>query len=155
MARGPRSSALSSTALAEIFDRLPNAIVVHRSGKILFANRAAAALADKTEPDALLGASVLDFVHPDSQPEAEARLERSLTSAPSERRAPLGQFTVKLRDTDGHSRVLEVATPEDIELDDGPARLLFTRDITEQTQLRRRLVTADRHSAMGTLAAAV
>jgi diguanylate cyclase (GGDEF)-like protein/PAS domain S-box-containing protein len=56
----------------------PDAIFVHHRGRIVFANRAGAVLLGATDPGAIIGRSVLDFVHPDARAAVEARLEKVL-----------------------------------------------------------------------------
>jgi diguanylate cyclase (GGDEF)-like protein/PAS domain S-box-containing protein len=56
----------------------PDAIFVHHQGKIVFANRAGATLLGASDPGAIIGRSVLDFVHPDAREVVEARLEKVL-----------------------------------------------------------------------------
>jgi PAS domain S-box-containing protein len=45
----------------------PDGIIVHRSGKVVFANPAALRLVHAHQPDDILGKSALDFVHPDQR----------------------------------------------------------------------------------------
>lgn len=46
----------------EILEFLPDAVIVHRSGKIVFANRMAALLAGADSAEALIGRSIEDFI---------------------------------------------------------------------------------------------
>ncbi len=50
-----------------VIDQSADFIVMHRAGKILFANRAAARAAGVEDPDEMVGRPVLDLVHPDSR----------------------------------------------------------------------------------------
>jgi len=64
----------AETALRESEDRLrrlvdvsPEAILVHREGKITFINEAGLTLLGAVSPQGVLGESILSFVHPDDQ----------------------------------------------------------------------------------------
>ena len=52
----------------------PDGIVVHRAGKIVFANDAAARLFGAATPDALIDRAVVDLVHPDFRPAVAERI---------------------------------------------------------------------------------
>jgi PAS domain S-box-containing protein len=54
----------------------PDAIAVHKQGRIVFANPAAARLLGARSPDELTGRSLLEFVHLDSRPSVLDRLQR-------------------------------------------------------------------------------
>jgi diguanylate cyclase (GGDEF)-like protein/PAS domain S-box-containing protein len=56
----------------------PDAILVHHRGKIVFANRAGAALLGASDPGEIMGRSVLDFVHRDDRATVQARLRKVL-----------------------------------------------------------------------------
>ncbi|MGL5196907.1 MAG: PAS domain S-box protein, partial [Chroococcales cyanobacterium] len=68
--RAERQKAESALAKSEeryrrLVELSPEAIIVHRGGKIEFINTAGAKLLGATSPEALVGLPVLDFVHPD------------------------------------------------------------------------------------------
>jgi PAS domain S-box-containing protein len=54
----------------------PEAIIVHRDGKLVYVNPAAIRLWGAKTADELLGRSVLDLVHPDCQAAAQERIEK-------------------------------------------------------------------------------
>lgn len=54
----------------------PNAILLHRNSVILYANAAAVALYDAKDASELINRSVLDVIHPESQPLAQSRLQK-------------------------------------------------------------------------------
>jgi diguanylate cyclase (GGDEF)-like protein/PAS domain S-box-containing protein len=56
----------------------PDAILVHHRGKIVFANRAGAALLGASDPGEIMGRPVLDFVHRDDRTAVQARLRKVL-----------------------------------------------------------------------------
>jgi PAS domain S-box-containing protein len=57
-----------------VVDQSADFIVMHNAGKILFANRAAAAAAGVEDPDEMIGRPVLDLVHPDSREVVRRRM---------------------------------------------------------------------------------
>jgi len=72
---------LSETALRESEERYrklvefsPDAISIHREGKIVFINVAGVKLLGAVNPEQLIGKSVLDFVHPDYKEIARERI---------------------------------------------------------------------------------
>ncbi len=56
----------------------PDAILIHRDGTIVFANRAAAALVGVAGPEDLVGRPVLALVHPETRDRVEANIETDL-----------------------------------------------------------------------------
>lgn len=57
-------------------DLLPDAVIVHAEGKVVFANQAAFRLVGATSADQLLGKTALDFVHPDDRESALSRIKQ-------------------------------------------------------------------------------
>ena len=66
-------------AAAESFgilvEQSPDAVLVHRQGKILFANKACVSLLGASSASELLGRPVLDFVHPQDRPAVMKRIQ--------------------------------------------------------------------------------
>lgn len=54
----------------------PDALIVHAEGKILFVNTAGVKLVGASRAKELIGKPVMDFVHPDSRKQAQARIQR-------------------------------------------------------------------------------
>jgi PAS domain S-box-containing protein len=103
----------------------PNSICVHRDGKLLYVNPAGVQLFGATNPEELVGRSVLDFIHPDSLPIVRERL-RQLRSGET---APL--IEEKFITLNGEVRDVEVmAIP--IIYERAPAAQVMIRDITER-----------------------
>lgn len=90
----------------DLVDLSPDAIILHRSGKIIYANAAAAELIDVKSPEAIIGKSTMDFVHPDYQHQTRARLES--LSDPSAKKLPL--INIKAVTNGGEVRDVEVAS---------------------------------------------
>jgi len=74
-------------AIAESYSKLveqsPDAVLVHRQGRIIFANRACVSLFGASSADELLGTQMFDFVHPDDREGVRTRIreyDRDFTS---------------------------------------------------------------------------
>ena len=59
-----------------LLEQLPIGVVIHRGGKIAFANSNAHVIIGAAEPGALIGLDAFSFVHPDSLPGIVERVER-------------------------------------------------------------------------------
>lgn len=90
----------------DLVDLSPDAIILHRSGKIIYANAAAAELIGVQTPEAIIGKSTMDFIHPDYQHQTRARLES--LSDPSTKKLPL--INIKAVTNSGEIRDVEVAS---------------------------------------------
>ncbi len=62
----------------QLVESSPYAILVHRRGDVLFANKAAVTLLGASSPDQVIGKPVLDFIHPDKRPIVKERLQKIL-----------------------------------------------------------------------------
>lgn len=60
-----------------LVESLPNGIIVHQGGRIVFANQAAARIAGASAPADLIGKNAMEFVHPDSRDLARSRIEEA------------------------------------------------------------------------------
>jgi diguanylate cyclase (GGDEF)-like protein/PAS domain S-box-containing protein len=122
----------------QLVEFCPDPIVVHCDGVVVFANPAALLMAGASRTDQIVGHSILEFIHPDSQ---EFVLERSRTSLEREEGASLGRETlVRL---DGELIQIE-STMMPITFEGRPAIQAVLRDVTE----RRRAEAALAHQAM-------
>ncbi|HQE93327.1 MAG TPA: PAS domain S-box protein [Anaerolineae bacterium] len=116
------------TSWRQLIDLLPDALVVHRDGIILFVNAAAVALCGATGPAGLLGKSVHDFIHPDYRERAAQRIAATFASGET---TPL--LEEKLLRLDGSAVAVEVATAR-IDYEGRPALQTLVRDITLRKQ---------------------
>lgn len=57
-----------------LIEWLPEAVAVHRGGKVLYVNPATARILGATSPQDLVGRDILDFVHADSRPSVVRRM---------------------------------------------------------------------------------
>jgi two-component system sensor histidine kinase UhpB len=111
----------------QLVEQAPEAILVHRDGRILYANAAAARLFGMASATLLEDALLLDLLHPDDRPVVREDLEEELDSSQPRRRIR------RIRRLDGTGMVLEI-TVIPITYRGEPARQAMVRDITLQVE---------------------
>jgi len=144
--RAEEALSKSKTNIFELLDGLPDAVVIHREGRILYANPVFANIAERPAA-AVVGRSYLDYVHGDDRAvviaEADALLRGEAPADASEYRfeAPSGK------------KVIAQATSVGIQFDKATAVATIARDVTRDKKLQAQLAFADRMMSVGTLAA--
>lgn len=113
---------------------MPEAIVVHRNGSILFANPAALRLLGAQSTTDLVNKPILDFIHPDFRSVASARVT-SITGQ-GQATSPLEYRLLKL---DGSIIYGEVQSAS-IVYDGSPAFHTFIHDITTRKQAEAEII---------------
>ncbi|HSY95151.1 MAG TPA: EAL domain-containing protein [Steroidobacteraceae bacterium] len=103
----------------------PDAILVHRDGRIVYANRAAAHLVKLEDPQTMIDRRLEGFVSPECQRDLLAH------------RA--GAFAASLRRSDGASVYVEIAASP-ISMNGHGGTLLVCRDVTERVTLEHELL---------------
>ena len=141
-----RRSEASFRALIEL---LPDGVVVHRGGRILYINPEGVSRLGYDTADELVGRPVADIIHPDDRAEIAGRL--ALIAATGE---PLPMREDRFLKRDGSTCLAEVVALQ-VMFDGAPAVVALSRDVTEQKQLQAQLAQADRLASMGLLAAGV
>lgn len=126
-----RSLEESEQRYRNLMGAVPVAVLVHRGGRILYANQAAANLAGVASSEDLVGRAVMDFVHPDSR-----EIVRERVAAVTRGGTPLPTIHETLLDDDGTPFEAEVSSAP-VLLDGEPAAQLVIRDITEQVRAER------------------
>ncbi|MEO8336564.1 MAG: diguanylate cyclase [bacterium] len=113
---------------------LPDAVMVHARGKVLFTNPAAAELLGLSSEQAIVGRPVEEFVHPDSRSAfAEVSDDRAVIATA---RAP--RVRAQMLNAGGSVVDVEVASSPCV-YHDRPAMVLLARDITAQLRYERDL----------------
>jgi PAS domain S-box-containing protein len=146
----------SNTELRESEERFrrliefsPDGIVVHREGRFVYANAAAAALFGAVSPDELLGRVVLDVVHADDRALVEARIRQNVE---------LGHATpvagIRLFRIDG-SIVSVEAMSMPLVFDGCESVQTILRDVTERKRLEEQFRQSQKMEAVGRLAGGV
>lgn len=140
---------LSEESFRALIEAMPDGIVIHRDGEIVYANPAAYSLLRITDGARLEGRSVASIIHPDDLPVAAARI----------RAMQAGLESVPVQDerfirADGevlHAEVLALRSVFQGE----PVVVAVGRDRTEALRIRAELAHADRVATVGRLAAGV
>lgn len=119
-----------------LVEKLPIGIVIHKNGKLLFANAQAHMILGAKKSNELIGTDVIDFVHPDYREAILRRMQEVAAGVP----APMmEQKYVRL---DG--RIAEVeAMAFPFNFKGEPAIQVIFRDITEKKQSEARLKKND------------
>jgi PAS domain S-box-containing protein len=134
--------------LRALLDRLPDLVVVHSGGTLLWANRAFVQTLGYDRTDELVGSSLLTHVADRSH---ELVVERMRTAP--ERATQIVE--AHLRSKDGSEVVVEVSPTQNVVFDGVQARLVVGRDVSERARMQQKLVVADRLASIGLLAAGV
>jgi len=130
----------SESRYRELVESSPYAILVHRDGKVLYANTAACRLVGVNMPADLEGADIFDFLTSESGGTVRERIQQMVTS--HELSPPI---ELKIHTADGRSLDLEVGSSVTT-FADGPAIQSVGIDITEGKRMRaelERLATVD------------
>lgn len=113
---------------------LPDAVIVHAGGRILFTNPATSELLGIAAGEELIGRALTDFVDPEFLA-AFAEMSSGADTAPKER-APRAR--ARMRSTSGTLVDVELASSPCV-YHDRPAMVLLARDITAQLRYERDL----------------
>ncbi|MBN1207352.1 MAG: PAS domain S-box protein [Myxococcaceae bacterium] len=125
-----------------LIDRSPEAIFIHREGRLVFHNPAAAALLGYERAEELQGRRLEELIQPG---------EEGTVAAPAEED---GVREVHWLHRAGRLVLGEVVTFP-LVFEGQPARVSIVRDVTERKHLREKLHTADRMASIGSLMAGV
>jgi PAS domain S-box-containing protein len=126
---------------------LPDAIAVHRDGRLIYANESLVQALGYESAGDLLGRSALDLVHPEDRALVLARIRQT-----SETRAPVPPAEERLLRADGSVLVAEiVAIP--VLFEGSWATLVVGRDLSQRRELTARMMQMDRMLSVGLLAA--
>ena len=146
--RGLEAIQRGSDKLRGVLDQLPDLLVIHRDGTILWANRAVLQEFGYDAPDEIVGKSLLSLIDEASVPAARARLLRP----PGEVAAPV---EVQARHRDGTLLTLELLRPQVVVFGGAPAGLAVARDVRERVRMQEQLILSNRLASLGVLAASV
>jgi two-component system cell cycle sensor histidine kinase/response regulator CckA len=136
----------TQTELHQLMERIPEPLVVHRAGVVLWMNQAFLTALRLASIDDIRDKAILDILHPADKDLALRLEEDSVAGRPE---------TLRFRVSDGTFRSFEVSEPQSVIFEEAPARMTLARDVTERDALREQLVLADRMSQLGLMAAGV
>jgi two-component system NtrC family sensor kinase len=125
-----------------LIERSPNAIFIHREGRVVFTNPAAVELLGVEREEALRGRQVTELVLSGDE---EALLESPALREPRE---------VRFQHREGRQVLGEVVTVP-LVFGGQPSLVSIARDITERQQVQEKLRATERMVSLGTLAAGV
>jgi PAS domain S-box-containing protein len=148
-ARAVTTLRAAEASLRGAFELIPDGVLVHRGGRVLHANSAAAATLGAADRDDLVGRSLLDLFAPSDREAVREHLQGiEASSAPT----PLVERTM-VRLDGGLVPVEKTGMP--VQFDGEPAILSVIRDVSARRELVARTMQLDRMLAIGTLAAGV
>lgn len=140
----------SRRELRQLVERLPDGVLIHRDGIVMWANAAMLELLALSRLDDVVGHHILDFAPEEDRAALAAEMSKAPPALVHE-----GWREFRILRADGLIRRVLASTVPNIEHDGAPARLVVLRDVTEQQRLREQLALGDRMATLGRLAAGV
>lgn len=136
--------------LRTVLEHLPDMVVIHVAGRIVFVNRAFAHTLGWDAPQELVGRSLVDLVDPRSRGVFLKRMAQPV-DAPG-----LPEVTEAwLLTRAGEPIRVEVSPTHEVVFDGRKSRVVVGRDVRERERMQNRLASADRLASLGLLAAGV
>lgn len=132
-----------------VVDAIPDGVVVHCRGKVVYINNAAVSLLGAQRAEQLIGEPVIRFIHPDHRPIVAERMRRVIELR--ETQPPLEEDLVRL---DGTILRLEV-TSSPVTYNGIPSALVITRDRSVYHSQQAMKLQAQKMDVMGTLASGI
>ena len=139
----------STAEIRQLLDRLPDFVMIHRDGVIVWMNRTNVRTLGYEGSSELIGRPLLDLVDPVSRKMIQARMRQPAHSEMPE----LTELNLLTRD--GRVVAIEISPTQVVTFEGKPARLVVGRDVTERVRLQEQLLVADRLASIGMLAAGV
>ncbi len=129
-----------------VVEQSPEPVFLHRGGRLVYTNASGARLLGAPEAAALVGADVVDAVHPDDRGQVAAALAAVAVGA-----APGAPRHYRVLRADGG--VVEVESVSAVvDFDGAPAVQTLARDVTERNRLARQLAHQAFHDPLTGLA---
>ena len=135
--RAERALHESEERYRKLVEILPDAVILHRDGKIIYVNPAAQTLVGALHPEEMIGKPVLDFVDPRFQGIIKENIKKDLR----EEFSP--DTELEMLRLDGTPVVVEGRGVKTL-IDGKPAVLVAIRDITERKQAKEELQESER-----------
>ncbi|MBN1947791.1 MAG: GAF domain-containing protein [Bradymonadales bacterium] len=133
----------------QLIDLMPDAILVHSDGNLLFANQSAVRLLQFDSQAQLLAKRLDELVHPDHRPAVNDRIAQWKQQKPTSSR-----LEARLLRSDGSAFAVEALfTP--LTYQGVPAQLLLIRDITERKKVEEIFTRTEKLESIGLLAGGI
>ena len=144
-----RQLARSEASFRTLIESMPDGVIVHRLGKIVYMSPSARRMLGYDLDDEVAGMMALDIVHPDDRPKV---IERVMKVAAQGGPAPVVEE--RLLRKDGTSIVAEVAAHSTV-FDGEQSVLAIARDASARKEVEAQLVMNDRLASLGRLSASI
>ncbi len=138
----------SEASFRVLTESSPDAVFVHRFGRIVYANDATRRLLRRRSTEELLGTPVLELFNKDDRTQIAERI----TNASPTNESQLDRF--KLTREDGNIGTFEVTTMA-VQYDGDSAVVHIARDVTQTLRMQNSLAKTERLASLGTLAGGV
>ena len=136
--------------LRQLLERLPEGVLVHRGGVVVWANAAVLESLGYDTLDEVVGRHLLEFVPAEDRAPLAAAMAKSSPNQVNDER-----LEYRVQRPDGAIRRLQAGTVQHVNFEGARARLVVLRDVTEEHRLRDQLALAERMALLGRLAAGV
>lgn len=148
LANAEKSLRRSLANFRALIERLPTGTIVHREGRVVYANPAAVRGLRYDTAAQLVGMPLLELIHADDRAQVMSRVGQTSVDG----RSPPAESRMLRRD--GSVAYVE-AEAVLLDFDGQPANVVIAHEVTERRELFARVAIADRLLSMGTLAAGV
>jgi PAS domain S-box-containing protein len=144
-----RTLARSEASFRALIENMPDGIVVHRHGALVYMNATFRAMLGYTRHENIEGISAIELVYPDDREQVVERVQRMITHGTP---APLREE--RLVRKDGTALIAEIAA-HNVIFEGEPSILAIARDITTRKELDTKLIMTDRLASLGRLSASI
>lgn len=141
--------ARSEASFRTLIESMPDGVIVHRLGRIVYMSPSARRLLGYESDDDISGMMALDIVHPDDRPKVIERVMNMLA-----RGGPAPVVEERLLRKDGTTVVAEMAAHSTV-FDGEHAVLAIARDASARKEVEAQLVMNDRLASLGRLSASI
>ena len=144
-----RRLARSVASYRTLIESMPDGVIVHRLGRVVYMNPSARRMLGYASDDPVEDVMVLDLVHPDDRPTVVLRMIDVIA-----RGEPAPLLEERLLRKDGTSVVAEIATHGTV-FEGEHAMLAIARDASARKEVEAKLVMNDRLASLGRLSASI